>query len=316
MAIYVTDPWDSLSPGFSGPPPTWFLFGTSTVVASDGAFPGHNYGAGFYNPLSTPIFHDVTPTTADIKVQGMFGAKVDPSFRFTVSAKDVSGNPAEVFRIQRDNDGALVMFSGTGGTTPLLIASPPPPFNPNVAASSGIYGVYFFEQVWYYFTIQVEITAGTGVDAGKLLVSASLNVDGQTVIPTAAVASIPLSNFPGGGSVLNSEIVQCSWFGNTGFNTQVQISDWGDPLPDITTPFDRISQMTNEVATEPTESLVRVSQMVDELEILPVHSKVRITQMVIELMTPFVPPSARGLPFWNDAELMNVGSLSWTDFDF
>lgn len=310
--IYVSDPWDLLSPGFSGAPPGWTLFGSSEVFSSDGAFPGHNYGAGFYNPLSSPLFADNSPSSSQIQVQVCFGAKlggINNDFVFNISAEDITSNPREVFRMSQLPDNSLGVF--TGGS-PLLISSPPPPFNPNVPASTGVYGQYYYGNVWYYFTVQIQIQADPG-GSGLLQVSCNLFVDGIQIF-SAKNSVIPLANFPTTGSgpttALNTIIDQCSWFGNQSFNTQVQISDWGVSVPDTTPPNDRISQMVVELPQTAPQAFVRVSQGVIEVPTLPIHAFCRISQMVIELITPNINVA---VPFWAEGETMMSMTASWTD---
>lgn len=218
----------------------------------------------------------------------MFGAQINGGFNFTLQAQDISGNPLVVFSMQLESDGALILKSGN----PLVIPSPPPPFGLDVAASTGVYGVYFYPNVWYYFTLIVGIEAGTGPLLGFLQVSASLSVDGLGIIG-AQGGSIPLSNFPTSGPALASQFVQASWFGNPGFSSQIQLSDPGVALPDTTTPTDRISQAPIELGFN-ADANVFITQAVDELGILPIHSNLRISQMVIELATPPAPSGSPG----------------------
>ena len=285
--IYVSDPWDGLSPGFSGAPPGWTLFGSSTVFASDGAFPGHNFGNGFFSPLNTPVFSDPNPSTAAPLIQCMFGAQVNNAFQFQVSIKDLVGNPRVVLSLIRQGDQSLSLKTGFAPTDFLLC-----PSASNERANSGlITSTYFYQHVWYYFQLNIGVETDPG-GSGNLKVTSDLIVDGQAAIPASNAAILPLSLFQttGGGATLVSEFDQCSWFGdpNVSYLTQVQISDQGVGVPDPTHPIQRIPQAVIEPGVVPVNANIRIPQAVIESSILPVTANIRIPQMVIELATPFI----------------------------
>jgi len=291
MSIYVSDPWDALSPGFTGPPTGWTLFGNSTVFASDGAFPGHNFGNGFFSPLQTPLFLDPFPPADFGHIQVAFGAQVNNGFQFNISCIGATGDPVPVITIVRENDSSISIKSGPNPANFLTTTSGP--HSPGPANSGFQTGTYFFKNVWYYFVLTMGFRQdATGI--GFLGVNSNLNVDGGDAIPDSRTQPgqyIPLSLFPTSGSppVLSTAFDQGSWFGdpNVSFLTQVQFSDVGDALPDPTVPVARIPQAVNELGLLPVDANVRIPQAVVETGIQPVHANVRIPQMVIELARPF-----------------------------
>lgn len=280
MGVYIADPWDSLSPGYSGAPPGWSLFGSSTVSASDGAFPGHNFGSGFFSPLQTPLFACPNTPTNNPEVQAMFGAQINGAFQFQVSLVNITGDPEPVFELILESDWSLSLK--TGSTVFLINETTTQPANTGLNA-----GLYFYQNTWYYFVLLIDVRPGTGAGGGYLEVEATLQVDGNLIIPASKNFAIPLSNFPTSMGSLLGQFDQCNWLGNTGFNTQVQISDWGAPYPDPTAPFARIPQAVIEPGVIPVTANVRIPQAVIEEGQLNVPF-VRIPQMVIELATPFV----------------------------